>query len=147
MFVVCSCFLFLWMLSPTRTIVNAPFRLLLHTAHIQVPCTASTVTYDCQYKRRCQLLQLQHHLIHQQCRTISTLQQPALRSQGTHTCKQASSRTKWGSPLHTSSPQEVCEQSIATHHQSTNPHAFCQCKSCTVYHACSTWLYACFCHF
>ncbi len=70
-------------------------------------------------------VQLKRHLIHQQCTTISTLQQPALRSQGTHTCKQASSTTKWGSPLHTSCPQEVCEQSIATHHQSTNPHAFC----------------------
>ncbi len=38
-------FLILWMLSPTPTVVNAPFRLLLHTAHTQMPCT-TTVTYS-----------------------------------------------------------------------------------------------------
>jgi len=40
-----AAFLVLWMLSPTPTVVNAPFRLLLHTAHTQMPCT-TTVTYS-----------------------------------------------------------------------------------------------------
>jgi len=36
----------LWMLSPTPMVVNDAFRLLLHTAHTQMPCTTSPVTYS-----------------------------------------------------------------------------------------------------
>ena len=43
---------------------------------------------------------------HYQCATTA-----CTRSQGTHTCKQASSREKC--PSHTSCPQEVCEQNFA----------------------------------
>jgi len=45
-FLCAAALLVLWMLSPTPTVVNDLSRLLLHTAHTQMPCTTSTITYS-----------------------------------------------------------------------------------------------------